>query len=254
MKDLKSYQDIFVNAVLKEEENENLLDQMNAIGKLQPKDVLNVYRQDYFSRLTEALGETFEATWLVLGDEEFFKMAKNYIDDFPSNIQDLNLYGEQLSVWLEEKGYREHFSGLPELATFEWSFWQYFHRAPAAPPTDDPFTQLSEDKIPQAKFSFNPNFKFFSWEYSLYDIWKQRQGQDNQEIDWDRPQSVILYKKAKEVQVKELNSYSALLWQELEKGESLGNALDKVENIAPEDLSHFLVFLRGSGLVKNIYF
>ena len=79
MDEMKKFQKNFVNGVVNGNLSEYLESKIIPVGSLNQKQVLQVYTNDYYARLTEALGESFEAIWAVLGDEEFFKVCHEYI-------------------------------------------------------------------------------------------------------------------------------------------------------------------------------
>ena len=70
-------------------------------GKLTAAEAVEVYRGGYPARLTEALGETYEICWRVLGDEAFFAAAHDYIARAPSRTHNLSDYGADFPEFLE---------------------------------------------------------------------------------------------------------------------------------------------------------
>ena len=70
-------------------------------GKLSAAEAVDVYRGGYPARLTDALGETYETCWRVLGDEGFFAAAQTYISRHPSRSHNLSDYGEAFPEFLE---------------------------------------------------------------------------------------------------------------------------------------------------------
>ena len=83
---LKSFQSLFLNSV-------SNLDQLDICRHIKPGGTLNVeqamsvYRNDYYARLSEALGEHYESIWFVVGDDEFSRLTRSYIDLYPSSVR-----------------------------------------------------------------------------------------------------------------------------------------------------------------------
>src|SRR5688572_29447575 len=77
---LTALQKAFAKAVYLSKKNpEELLHEIIPGGSLDVKGALGVYQNGYPARLTEQLGETFEAVWWVLGDEDFLTVCRTYI-------------------------------------------------------------------------------------------------------------------------------------------------------------------------------
>src|SRR4051812_17487252 len=96
-----NYQKIFLDAILGSEVDDNLLANIKPAGSLSNLEALNVYRGDYTARMLEALGKNYEATWVLLGDEEFMDAATRYIKLNPSTYTNLTTYGESFPNFLE---------------------------------------------------------------------------------------------------------------------------------------------------------
>ncbi len=252
VKDLKSYQEIFLNSILEEKDSSELMAEINPIGELSSERVLNLYRDDYKARLVKAMEENFKSIWFVLGGEDYFEVVSNYIDSHPSSHRDLGEYGESFPSFLRQSECRENFPLIGELAQFEWDFWQIFHGE--YKDYGDPFIGVSETLLAKAHFQFHPSLKTYSWELALYNIFKNR---DNLEVtlgvlDCQRPQCLLIYKSESEVQVKELNPVQWCVMNHLLKGNSLSWALENSSLENPVLIQELFQFLRSSGLVIEV--
>ncbi len=127
---LKHYQDLFCQAMFQAEQGPYPLQLLNAFhpgGTLTADHALEVYSRGHVARLTEALGETFEAVWWVAGDEAFFRLAKNFILAHPSTFYNLSSYGRTFSDYLKKETPFPNLPFLPHLARYEWTFKEMFH-------------------------------------------------------------------------------------------------------------------------------
>ncbi len=76
---LRQFQHLFTESSVRAEESSIhplLLKEIVPGGSLSAKAALDVYRTGHIVRLTEALGETFEAVWWVAGDTHFFRLQR----------------------------------------------------------------------------------------------------------------------------------------------------------------------------------
>ena len=62
---------------------------------------LAIYRNAYYARLTEALQQDYEAIHVLLGDEEFEKLCRHYIDTYPSRSPSLRWFGQYMHDFVD---------------------------------------------------------------------------------------------------------------------------------------------------------
>ena len=251
MKELKKYQNDFMG-LIREKGGEDLLARILPIGKISNRQVVEVYQNDYTSRLTEALGETFEATWFSLGDEDFFKVAKEYIHKNPSQVKDLNNYGESFPAFLED--YDSTMPWLKELAQFEWDFWNLFHFEGFLP--IDVFSKIKEEELLSSRFAFQETLMIRSWDYSLFNIWKNRDDVEitPDELKLNEGQNILLFKQKDDLDVRyhEFSDGQFQILKRLFEGFPLLQALEEAEIEDPSQVSELFEFLRESRIVKEL--
>src|SRR4051812_23405500 len=78
---------------------DDLLSQIKNGPVLNATRALEVYREDYESRLTDALKNTYRGIHSLIGDEDFLLLVKDYIRLHSSNSSDLDDYGSYLSYF-----------------------------------------------------------------------------------------------------------------------------------------------------------
>lgn len=202
------------------------------IGNLSAQDCVNIYARAYKARLMEVLGDTFESCWWVLGDNTFFQIAGNYIDKNPSQVYDLDLYGE---------GFPEHLGRsisdlkfLSELAKFEWLFKTIFHKKNIGNELID-WTGLLTEKT-KAHLTLSDSARLYSASNNVYAIWKERKGEQKklQEDLIDQPFQAIVYKFNSQVYVKELSPASFGLLKEIADSGNVLNSLEKLPQTFPD--------------------
>ncbi len=115
---MKSWKEDFVDF-------KNIKQLISPAGSLTSEESIKVYQQDYSARLFEAISKNYEATWVVLGDEDFIKLANRYTELYPSKSYSLNFYGDSFPEFLEKA------EDIPllciQMAYFERAFWKFFH-------------------------------------------------------------------------------------------------------------------------------
>lgn len=250
---LARYQQSFVSSVREENKNFEYLENIIPIGDFTATKVMGIYRMDYRSRLQEALGENFESIWAVIGDEDFFSLAQEYILKFPSSKKNLNEYGDQMPLFLKEHPLSQDFPFLIDLALFEIEFWKMFHKEAQTSLFD--LTQFTEDKLLNSKVKFIDNFKVFNWNHKLYDIWKERQnglsGKD--QTDFENEQYIALFKSSPQIKVEVFDQKQALILDLLIKELPIFKAIEESGIESAEQIQKLFGFLSSSGVISKLY-
>lgn len=163
---LKRIQELFVESVRSQSHPEELLTLISPGGSLTNQEALSVYSNDYKARMQEALGKNYEATWLISGDEDFFKYADEYIKLYPSTLRSLTTFGESFPDFLANRVIDLE---IVQMAQFERDFWTLFHAS-----SNPPF-ELTQRIIETAEFDLSM-IQLFDSEMRLDLIWQHREG------------------------------------------------------------------------------
>lgn len=245
------FQNLFVNRITKGIKSPILAENIIPVGKLDIPEVLNVYQSDYKARLSEALGENLEATWTVLGDEEFFKISEQYLLKYPSDSEDLGSISGNFQQFLQGHEINQDYPFLQDLVDFESQFWDLFHKSKIQEVKDFDFP--NPEVLPSAIFTFIENFKIFSWDYKIYDIWQlKEEGFENESVEkFLIQQSIILYKHNHLIKGLVITKPQWLFLNELTKKYRLEEVLDRIE-ISPTEIQQLFSLLKENSLIKEI--
>ena len=225
-------------------------------GELSPLGALNVYRTGYIVRLTEALGETFEAVWWVMGDDNFFHLIKRFILANPSRVPNLSHYGQEFPEFLVRVAPFPDLPFLGDLARFEWDFQKAFHSSPHSAVSKE----MVEESIPHPniRFEFGPSVHLFESPYSIYSLWDRRGGEHDGSlpIDWQIPQQLLLYKKKQQVFVHMLDEPEFTILALLQKGDTLEDSLNQAStrfsNLNQSRVSNLFQLIFHAGIITGL--
>jgi hypothetical protein len=93
--------------------------------------MFGVYRNAYWARLVEALGNDFPGLKALMGDEAFGRMARAYIARYPSQHPSIRWAGRRLAEFLaQEAPYRDD-PWFTDMARFDWALAFAFDAADA---------------------------------------------------------------------------------------------------------------------------
>lgn len=220
-------------------------------GRLTAEQAVAVYRDGYPARLTEALGETYECCWRVLGDDAFMAAAKDFIARTPSRSHNLSDYGEGFPAFLESRPDSEDAPFLGDLARFEWTFKELFHAkahpviAPAA---------LAAKARPDAVLSLGSAVRLLSLRFRVHDIWRRDRSDDTPLAPsaWEGAERLILYKKeGNPIFVRSLTAPEHAALSALGAGIPLQEALASAEGLDADGARELFAFVADSGIVAE---
>ncbi len=196
---------------------------INPISSLAPKECIDIYSKGYFARLTEALGETFESIWWVLGDEDFFELTTQYIKENVSEEFDLSDYGEGFPDFLASLRRNSEIPFLQDLGRFEWAFKNIFHKR------SRDFRQVEwSSGIENARLILSDSAVLLTSRFSVYEIWKRRAQpiETLNDVDWSRAEHLVLFKANSQVNIRIVASDAFMVIRDLASGKTLESSID----------------------------
>ena len=230
---LNDLQEKFLDAI--RSDSSTLSHEIDPIASLTPKECVEIYSKGYLARLIESLGETFEATWWVLGDEDFFELAGQYIRANHSEVFDLSEYGSDFPEFLASLKQNDEISFLQDLGRFEWAFKNIFHKR-----------NLESLKVAwptgtgSAKLVLSDSATLLASRFSAYEIWRRRTQaiETVGEVDWSQPEHLILFKNDSQVNVRILSADEFLVMRHLSNGQTVEASIEALiaeyKEITPE--------------------
>ncbi len=220
-------------AAIKNDSDSILVDIIPA-SKLSPSDCVQIYSRGYAARLTEALGETFEATWWVLGDEDFFSLCQQYIQGTPSFHYDLSDYGTDFPDFLVKQSQAVEISFIAELAKFELLFKEIFHKGDVMSQAVDWSSVVTLND--NFKLKLSPSASLVASQFPIYTIWKNRAEALDcmSEIDLSKSENLLMYKQNSQVFVRSLENDEFILMLAFAEQKTLGDALERLLLKKPE--------------------
>lgn len=220
-------------------------------GKLSAADAVEVYRGGYPARMTEALGETFEACWRVLGDDDFLEACRVYARSVPSISHNLSDYGSSFPEFLLKR-FKNSAPFIRDLAKLEWSFKELFHAAPHAGLTPK---NLSVAVKNDSVLIFGSAIKLLSFNHQVHGLWKRDRTNDAplNRSDWEGVQQALLYKSGgTPVFSHILAAPEASAFQSLYEGRPLDEALAAAEGLDEAAARNLFAFISEAGLVTAV--
>jgi hypothetical protein len=142
---------------------------------LKPVRRLNVYRNNVYVNLTNALRTTYPIVVRLVGDGFFRYAVHAYISQHPSRSGDLHQFGAAFADFLATF---EPAAGLPylsDVARLEWAHEQVFYAAEAAPFNSAALAEVPHESYQDLKFVLNPAVRLLTSKYPILRIWQVNQ-------------------------------------------------------------------------------
>ncbi|MEK6555050.1 MAG: DNA-binding domain-containing protein [Bdellovibrionota bacterium] len=230
-KALESWQVHFFSYILGLEQS--FLNEITPIAKLSARDSVDIYKRGYKARLIEGMGETFEAVWWVLGDEEYIKLAGEFVGNIPSRSFDLSEYGQEFSKFLKTSPIIGEIPFISELARFEWIFKELFHSANISK-VDNFLSLLGQN--PDMKLRLLPSVILWRSDFSIYEIWKRRSGEVSElnELEIKMMDHILCRKIEDKVHMTHLEESELRLLEQFENPRSIDEAVTKYQSLYGE--------------------
>jgi Putative DNA-binding domain len=137
---------------------------------------LDTYVGGYRSRLVEALGATYPVLQKVMGEEEFARQIRAYIELTPSQHFSVREYGGQVARRLLDMDYRGQGRWFAELAGWEWTLADVFDA-----PDDDALevnalATVPPDAWPEMTFDLRASVRRRQTSTNIVEWWRAANG------------------------------------------------------------------------------
>ena len=208
-----------------------LADRLPAAARFQ------VYRNNVFITLTQALVDVYPVVARLVGEAFFNQVARAFIRSYPSRSGNLLDFGRELPPFLGgllESGALPY---LADVAALEWAYHEIFHAADAAPLDAERLAQVPEADLGRLRFSLHPATRLVASPYPIVTIWEANQaGADSGgEIDLDASADhVLVARRDLDRFLVRLSPGELAFLAELGAGQPLGAACDAAIAAQPD--------------------
>ncbi|MGE0172087.1 MAG: putative DNA-binding domain-containing protein [Oligoflexales bacterium] len=248
---LKKLQTRFAEAVLDKNLTPELMAEIKVPARVaHPARILDVHREGYFLRLIEALGETYDATWWLLGDKDFFEHARAYVNHNKSSYYNLSDYGQSFPYYLAETLESKKFYFLTDLARLEWEFKEIFHTAQHT--TLDP--EVLQSKLAGENITLHLGaVRTMRSAHKVIEIWRNRnKPYDQVSFDTEGNEIILLFKQEGKIFMQDIPEARFNIIESLTTPQELESALEQHPDLKPEEVAETFAFLMQEGLITEV--
>lgn len=254
---LKALQQSFLEAIY--ENKHDIAEDIKENG-ITPELRLNVYQNNVFGAITNALRETYEAVYLLVGKEFFGYMVRRYVEEYQPVSGDLGEYGGYFPEFLSKLPECAALPYLADVAKLEWLRHLSYSAEDHKPASLSILSGITPERLEMLTFQFSPSLFLLRSEYPVNEIWefcfKQADTDISDPIQLEgKKVNSMIYRDGYHVTQAVLDQTSYQLLEKLQQGESIGQAIDMVsDNKSTDfDLAGFLEVLFSRKIIMNVF-
>ena len=219
-----------------------------------PTPRLAVYRNNVWSSLVRALGESFPVARALVGEAFFAALAREFVAACPPTSAVLSQYGGELGSFIATFPPAAELPYLAGVARLEWARIQAFHAADA-PALGMPMlaSHLAKpEALAQALLGLHPSVGVVVSDHPVVSIWAAHQGQlDLADVALNHGECALVFRLDDEPVVHRVSRAMARFVGAIVKGQALGAAVATGATQATMDDTAFDLTLALSMLLQN---
>jgi hypothetical protein len=200
-------------------------------------DLLGIYRGNSKANWSKALEGAYPVIRLLVGDEFFSGLVREYARAEPSSEGDLNRFGDRFADFLAGFPHARTLPYLPDVARLEWAVHRAFYAADAPRLDLAEVALLRDDQLATGRLRLAPACALVRSAYPVARIWEVHQPEYAAEMAVDLDgggETAFVHRPAFRVAVDALRPADAAFLGMCEKGCPLTAALDAALSVDPD--------------------
>jgi hypothetical protein len=205
-------------------------------GELSPELRVDIYRNNVFGCLSDALKMAYPVIVKLVGDDFFEHIALGFIRQNPSKSGNLHNFGGEMAEFLPHLPEAAKLTYLPDVARLEWACNEVFFSADHPPLNSELLAEVPEDRVGQLKFHLHPATRLISSQYPIHLIWQTNQEDFSGDPAVDLDQggvAVLVRREAYQVVLQPVTSAEGSFLTSLRVGRDLSSANDAALSVDP---------------------
>lgn len=200
-------------------------------GKFESNDLMQVYRNNYYISLTEALRSVYVSVDKLVGKGFFDFVAHGYIDAHPSKSGNLHEFGDCFAGFI---GSLEQAASVPyiaDVARLDWAWHQMFHAKDSEPLDVEVLGEFRHEDFGALHFKFVAAMQILKMDYTIFGLWnhcREIPGFENSDdLSYENTiELIMIYRSGLDVVVSLVSDAEVMFIEELQAGLCLADATE----------------------------
>ena len=209
---------------------------------------LNIYKNNVFHSLTEALSSQFPTVKKLVGEKFFNACCNKFIKSININQTAMIFIGEEFSDFLKNFEHTKHMIFLSEMANFEFKKQQVYLAKEEESINIEKVQKYNLESLQSSQVTFLKAMSIINSPLAVYDIWRNNQQNINEKINIDKSQNIVIFRKEHQIQFLEITpaqNFCISLWKSGHSiAEGLQNTLNKNGEFNPTEMIQ-IAFING---------
>ncbi len=189
---------------------------------------LDIYRNNVFYSLTNALADLYPVIKRLVGGQFFNATAGEYIRRRPPRSAAMVHFGEDFPEFLQVFEHTANLAYLADVARVELAWHQAYHAEDAVDLSASDFSAVRPEQLSLAKLVLHPSVRLLESLYPVLQIWNANQdgNQNDERIDLDSGGvTLCVYRPRYDVYLRELDRATYTLLHTLQQSANLETAM-----------------------------
>lgn len=252
------YQRVLIQGIHGKKISSEFLKEIIPSKDMNSLEMINIYRDDFYSRLKHILKDYYPSLCFVVGEKNFFDLAHTFIKFYPPNRETLPSHAEKFILFIRKHPISQKFTFLLDLAKFERS---YHHLTLQRETSHIDKTTIDWSKITdQSYLELVDHLAPFEYSHPILSIWSSRELLTPfEEIDLSKSELFLLYKKNSKIYHTILSKIQFFILKNLLfKHHPLGLCLEysqkMIKSFEKSEITDLFLMLMKNNLIKIIIY
>jgi hypothetical protein len=197
-------------------------------ARLSPAQQLEIYREQFWLRHTSALVEDFPGLGGILGQEEWEKLAEQYLSEVTPDSFDLRDLGARLPEVIERATWLSHQALCLDMARLELAYIEVFDARDSSPLAPERLATIPEETFAEARLVIAPSVRLLSVRYPVGNLRRKLRANPDEPVPIpdESPQQLVVYRLERQLWDMPVSKVAFTFLAGLASGKTLGAAAE----------------------------
>ncbi len=200
--------------------------------RLSPVEQLEIYREQFWLRHTSSLLEDFPGLGGILGQDDWEKLAEQYLREVTPDSYTLRDLGARLPEVIERASWLPHQALCLDMARLELAYIEVFDALDTPPLAPERLAAIPEETFAEARLVIAPSVRLVSVRYPVADLRRRLRAESDEAvaIPDENPQRLVVYRRDLRLWDMPLTQVAFTFLAGLAAGKPLGAAAELAAN------------------------